>query len=127
MPYTPPVRRGLIRRTKTNWSGDPDGESLDEIAIYDVPFDNVKFSGSGNPYWSQRGTYEDRRDFEGFALHYVSRDPANREMEPKKGYTVHLLYVGYFRDLDDYYRFIRESMRSTIIEELWEDVPAKAT
>ncbi len=111
------TKQGLVVFKLINWE---DQEETREhiLKVHDIPWDFVRFSHSANPYWSQRGTYEDRKDFVGFGVHWVTGDP-NEPPSPKKDYYVHVEEVGFFRDLDHYYRFLKEHMSAEITEELW--------
>jgi hypothetical protein len=114
------IKEGLITRNQLNWGADELVERLDHIRVHDVPWDEVYFSGNASAHWRQRGTYEDDKWFRGHGVHWLTDNP-DEEPSPKMGYHVHVEGVGFFLDLDDYYRFLRVYMRSTVTEEIWED------
>lgn len=118
MPYTPPVRRGLVCRVGRGWSGKIE-EKLDEISIFDVGWDKVKFSHSGAPMWVQQGNYNPKaREFEGYGQTFVSRE--SEEMVSQVDYRCLLVGVDFFLDYEAYLRFLREQLQAKVVEEIWE-------
>ncbi len=116
-----PIRCGLVLRTHYGLDGKPQKpHRLDKIEVYAVPFDNVQFAHSTGPTWHQRGTYDvTDPDFRGYGQEFANC--VNDDTVPQTEYYVYMDGVGYFRTLEDYYKFIQGSLRSVIVEEIWED------
>jgi len=95
---------------------------LDEISIYadGAGWDNVFFYHSANSYWQQQGNY-DPASPEVVGYGQVFKDRVSDDMEPQKNYKCHMVGVDFFKDFDDYKRFLRECLNSTILEEVWDD------
>jgi len=96
---------------------------LDEVEVYAVGWDHVLFAHAGAS-WTQQGTY-DPRDREVLGFREVPLAAGRSEMVPQVGYTVRLRdmgALGFFRDMMDYRIFLRDNLRSSILEEVWEDM-----
>lgn len=118
MPYSPSVKQGLLLRKQESWFSDVLIETLDEISIFETGWDCVYFENDSAESWTQQGNYPDIR-VRGYAVQWV--DSHSDKTEPRTNFKCYLKQYGFFKDLEDYKRFLKEIVCSEILEEIWID------
>lgn len=116
----PTIRRGIVVYQYVSvWNGALTTRT-DTVEIHTVPWDYCRFDRyTRDGTWRKRDTYDSTAaDFPG----HVSNVNG-----PMVGYHVDSECCGRFVDEKGYRRFLSETMRAVVLEELWDDHPVEVS
>lgn len=115
---TPPIQEGLLLVQFQDFSGEIKDEVLyARLYSEEGSWAEVRNLKIGNSWWAQKPVYEKDTD-----LVPCQRIGEDRELEDKVGYALHVEYIGYFKDLEAFRKFLDFHMKATILDEHWEAV-----